>query len=89
MRPRGFDWTQTDPPELPGGLQKWRSDYRKLPPDRQLLVATILQLYLQGPDRHWMVRVPKHWHAAEGIEVLRAQGALADWGRLYALYPGW
>ncbi|SHI12469.1 hypothetical protein [Pollutimonas bauzanensis] len=89
MRPRGLDWSDPDQPELPGGLQKWRSDYRELPPVRQLMVATVLQLYLQGDDRYWMVRVPKKWHAAEGIEILHAQGVLADWAKLYALYPGW
>ena len=89
MRPRGFDWTDPDQPELPGGLQKWRRDYKKLPPVRQLMVATVLQLYRQGDDPYWMVRVPKKWSASEGIEILHAQGALADWARLYALYPGW
>jgi hypothetical protein len=89
MRPRGFDWTDPDNPEIPGALTKWRSDYKKLPTARQLMVATVLQLYRQGDDRYWMVRVPKKWHASEGILVLRDQGALADWARLYALYPGW
>lgn len=89
MRPRGFDWNGPEEAEIPGALQKWRSDYKKLPPVRQLMVATVLQLYRQGNDPYWMVRVPKKWHAAEGIEILHAQGALADWARLYALYPGW
>lgn len=89
MRPRGFDWNDPDEPEIPGGLKAWRSEYKKLPTVRQLMVASILQLYLQRDDRHWMVRVPKKWHAAEGIEALHANGALADWARLYALYPGW
>lgn len=56
---------------------------------RQLLVATVLQLYRQGPDKFWMVRVPKSCHAADGIAILRDHGALHDWARLYALYPGW
>lgn len=89
MRPRGFDWSNADNPEIPGALDQWRSDYRKLPMYRQLLVATILQLYFQSDDRYWMVRVPKKWHAAEGIEILKTNGALQDWARLYALYPGW
>jgi hypothetical protein len=88
-RPRGFDWSDPDQPEIPRALAKWRSDYRKLPPARQLLVASILQLYLQGDDPYWMVRVPKKWHASEGIEILKKEGALRDWVRLYALYPGW
>ena len=89
MRPRGFDWSDPDNPEQPEVLQKWRSNYKKLPAVRQLLVATVLQLYRQGDDRYWMVRVPKKWSAAQGIEILHNQGALADWARLYALYPGW
>ncbi|WP_041647773.1 hypothetical protein [Aromatoleum aromaticum] len=89
MRPRGFDWSNADNPEISGALDQWRSDYRKLPMYRQLLVATILQLYFQSDDRYWMVRVPKKWHAAEGIEILKTNGALQDWARLYALYPGW
>lgn len=51
------------------------------------MVATVLQLYRSGEETNWMVRVPKKWHGAEGIEILRDQGVLADWGRLYALYP--
>ncbi len=89
MRPRGFDWGNPDNPEIPGALEQWRADYRKLPPYRQLLVATILQLYFQGEDTYWMVRVPKKWHAAEGVDILQANGALQDWARLYVLYPGW
>lgn len=89
MRPRGFDWNTPSQPEIPGAVQKWRRDYKALPLVRQLMVATVLQLYRQGPDQYWMVRVPKTWHAAEGIAILHANGVLADWARLYALYSGW
>lgn len=90
MRPRGFDWSDPEQPEIPGALAKWRSDYKALQPVRQLMVATVLQLYRQGDDPYWMVRVPKKWHASEGIAVLHGHGgALVDWARLYALYPGW
>lgn len=89
MRPRGFLWDGHEQMEITGALQQWRRDYKALPPVRQLMVASVLQLYRQGPDAHWMVRVPKNWHAAEGIEILRDQGALRDWGKLYATYPGW
>lgn len=85
MRPRG--WSTND--ELPDVLAKWRADYRKLGTPHQLMVATVLQLYRQGTDRRWMVRVPKTWHAADGIDELHAAGFLADWARLVALYPGW
>jgi hypothetical protein len=89
MRPRGFAWTQDFEPEIPGELAKWRAAYRKLDTAHQLMVATVLQLYRQGEDKLWMVRVPKTWHAAEGIAALQEAGFLADWARLYALYPGW
>lgn len=89
MRPKGIDWNDPEQPELPDELRKWRSDYKKQPPERQLMVATILQLYKQGNDPYWMVRVPKKWHAAEGIEILRTHGALKDWAKLYSMYPGW
>ena len=89
MRPYGLDWSAPYEPEIPGALAQWRSNYRKLSPVRQLLVTSVLQLYRQGEDKVWQVRVPKAWHAAEGISILSEQGALADWAKLYALYPGW
>lgn len=87
MRPRGGNMEIEDA-NTEAILKQWRADYKKLPEFRQLLVATIIRLYNSDESR-WLVRVPKKWHAAEGIEILRAQGALADWARLYALYPGW
>lgn len=87
MRPRGIDRTTSDP--IPAEIEKWRSTYRASTELRQLMVATVLQLYRQGEDKTWMVRVKKNWHASEGIEILRAERALADWASLYALYSGW
>lgn len=87
MRPRGFKW-DSDWSESPEALKKWRADYKKLPAVRQLMVTTILRLY-NSDETSWLVRVPKKWHAAEGIEILRDQGALIDWAKIYALYPGW
>lgn len=89
MRPRGFVWSDPDQPEIEGALKQWRGDYKLLSTVRQLMVATILQLYRQGDDPYWMVRVPKKWDAAEGIETLHTNGALGDWGKLMVLYPGW
>ena len=34
-------------------------------------------------------RLPSTWHAADAIAALQEAGALRDWGRLIALYPGW
>lgn len=87
MRPRGYDW-KAGGEEIPAELAKWRSNYKKLTAVRQLMVAAIVRLY-NSQETYWLVRVPKKWHAAEGIEILRNQGALADWAKLYALYPGW
>jgi len=86
MRPRGFDWTVSWEP-IPDVLKKWRSDYRKATPVRQLMAMTVLHLYNSNPD--WMKHISKKWHAVDGIAILRDQGALADWAKLYALYPGW
>lgn len=88
MRPRGFNWGGDWEPNS-DLLVKWRADFRKLDTAHQLMVATVLQLYRQGEDTHWMVRVPKKWLAADGIDELKRAGFLADWARLYALYPGW
>jgi hypothetical protein len=87
MRPRGIDWRTDD--TIEPELQQWRAAYRAASPLRKLMTATVLQLYRQGKDQYWMVRVKKDWHASEGIQVLKAEGALEDWGALYALYPGW
>lgn len=89
IRPRGYDWADPMWPEIPGVIARWRKDYRALPPARQIMVATIMQLYMQRDDTTWMVRVPKKWHAAEAVEILRDAGGLKDWARLIALYPGW
>jgi hypothetical protein len=86
---QGISWSTCS--KTPDKFKQWCSDYRKLPPVRQLLVATVLGLYGQY-DAHntWLVRVPKKWHAAEGVCLLREdREAFQDWARLYALYPGW
>lgn len=86
MRPRGCDWPDYEQNE--GELKNWRSNYKKLPDVRKLMVATIVRLY-SSDEKIWLVRVPKKWSAAEGVTILRDNGALADWARLVALYPGW
>lgn len=89
MRPRGSD-CQKDDAENEAILKEWRSNYKQLPEFKQLLVATIIRLY-NSDEKRWLVRVPKKWHAAEAISILKKQGqsVLPDWARLYALYPGW
>jgi hypothetical protein len=87
VRPRGIDWRteQVDVDEM----REWRRRYKALPPVRQMMVATIIWLYRGGPDKTWLARLPSVWRAADAIAALQQAGALRDWGRLVALYPGW
>jgi len=70
-------------------MAEWRRAYKALPPVRQMMVATIIWLYRSEPDKTWLGRLPSTWHAADAIAALQEDGALRDWGRLVALYPGW
>jgi hypothetical protein len=71
-------------------LRQWRADFKKLPDGRKLMVVAILGLYnARACNAHWLVRVPKSWHAVDGIQVLRENGALSDWATLFATYSGW
>lgn len=71
-------------------LKKWRGDFKKLPDVRKMMVVAILGLYnARACNEHWLFRVPKSWHAVDGIQILRDNGALADWGKLFATYSGW
>jgi hypothetical protein len=71
-------------------MREWRRRYKALPTLRQMMVATIIWLYRGGADKTWLARLPSTWHAADAVATLQgADGALRDWGRLVALYPGW
>jgi hypothetical protein len=87
VRPRGIDWRteQVDADEM----REWRRRYKALPPVRQMMVVTIITLYRGEPDKTWLARLPSTWHAADAVAALLQAGALRDWGRLVALYPGW
>jgi hypothetical protein len=87
VKPRGFDF-RTSQVE-PAAMAEWRRAYKALPPVRQMMAATILWLYRGGPDKTWLLRLPCSWHAADAINTLGDAGALPDWGKLVALYPGW
>lgn len=87
IRPTGYDYHRDDVD--PSGMALWRADYRAMPEVRQMMAASIVWLYRAGKDNVWLRRVPCTWHAAEAIACLRGSGALQDWARLYALYPGW
>ena len=70
-------------------MAEWRRAYKALAPVRQMMVATIICLYRGEADKLWLSRLPSAWHAADAVAVLKDEGALRDWGRLIALYPGW
>jgi hypothetical protein len=87
VRPRGIDWRSEQVDAK--AIAEWRRAYKTLAPARQMLVATIITLYRGEPDKTWLARLPSTWHAADAVAALLEAGALRDWGRLLALYPGW
>ena len=87
VRPRGVDY-RTDEVDA-AAMAEWRRAYKVLPPVRQMMVATIIWLYRGEPDKTWLARLPSTWHAADAVAALVEAGALRDWGRFIALYPGW
>jgi hypothetical protein len=36
-----------------------------------------------------MMCLPSTWHASDAVAASLEAGALRDWGRLVAMYPGW
>jgi hypothetical protein len=87
IKPTGYDYGADA--VIPETMARWRANYRALPEPHQMMAATIIWLYRGGPDSVWLRRVAVAWPSANAIEVLREGGALADWGLLIALYPGW
>jgi hypothetical protein len=87
IKPTGYD--DDADAVIPEAMAQWRATYRALPEPHQIIAATIIWLYRGGPDTVWLRRVAVAWPAADAIAHLRAAGALADWGLLVALYPGW
>jgi hypothetical protein len=87
VRPGGID-RRTDAVD-PKAMTEWRRAFKTLPAVRQMMVATILCLYRGEADKLWLARLPSNWHAADAVAALNDAGALRDWGRLIALYPGW
>lgn len=87
IRPTGYDFHRDE--VIPVGMEQWRADFRAMSDVRQMMAASLVWLYRAGKDNVWLRRVPCTWHAADAIARLKAAGALEDWARLYALYPGW
>lgn len=70
-------------------MARWRSDFRDLAPERQMMAATVIWLCQSGPDSTWLRRVPCTWLAAEALNYMKDAGCLGAWIRLLATYPGW
>lgn len=87
VKPRGVNYSNYA--TIPAEMAAWRAAYKQLPPVRQIMAATIMWLYRGGADKTWMERLPRAWHAADAIDILKLGDALRDWARLVALYPGW
>ena len=87
IKPTGYD-DDVDA-VIPEAMARWRATYRALPEPHQIIAATIIWLYRGGSDAVWLRRVAVAWAAADAIALLRAADALADWGLLIALFPGW
>lgn len=87
IRPTGYDHHHGE--VIPLGMERWRADYRAMSEERQMIAATIIWLYRAGKDNVWLRRVPCTWHATDAIAHMKEKNALADWVRLFALYPGW
>jgi hypothetical protein len=92
MRPRGFDWDLPDWPKNENTLRSMRKAYKALDPVPQVMALTVMHLYLQRTDRHFLLGgCPTKIHAADAIEILRATDPqhLQIWARLVTNYPGW
>jgi hypothetical protein len=87
MTPRGYN--RETGAIIEAEMMQWRSDYRSLAPERQMLAATIVWLYQHGADSTWLRRVPCTWSAIEALDYLRDADCLAQWQRLVATCPGW
>lgn len=87
IRPTGYDYYVDAVDAV--AMEKWRADYRAMPPAQQMFAATIVWLYRGGKDSRWLRRVPCTWHAADAVDEMHRSNILPDWGLLVSLYPGW
>jgi hypothetical protein len=87
VRPHGIDWRTREADD--GRLRAWRRAYGKLEPAKQMMVATIMWLYMGREECGWLRHLTRGWHAADAVATMKAAGTLGDWGKLVALYQGW
>ncbi|SIO47879.1 hypothetical protein SAMN05443247_06012 [Bradyrhizobium erythrophlei] len=87
IRPHGVDWDSHEVND--DAIRVWRDAYKRLSPARQMIVATIMWLYVGSNNCFWLKHLPNKWHAADAIKLMKSAGVLGDWATLVALYPGW
>lgn len=73
----------------PEEMARWRTDFRAMAPEQQMMAATVIWLYRSGPDSIWLRRVPSTWKASEALHYMQDAGCLTLWLQLIARYPGW
>jgi hypothetical protein len=62
VRPHGIDWETHEANEA--GLRVWREAYRNLETSKQMIVATIMWLYVGRQECGWLRHLRHRWHAA-------------------------
>lgn len=72
----------------PAEMARWRSDFRNMKPEQQMVTATIVWLYQGGNDSVWLRRVPCTWLANEALNYLADSAYLTPWLRLVVTFPG-
>ncbi len=89
-RPRGMDWAGDWGP-IPVDLKAMRKAYKALDPVSQIMALTILHLYLNRPDKYFLLGgCPTKIRASEAIDILRHHDlALSTWGHLISHYYSW
>ncbi|WP_049273599.1 hypothetical protein [Pseudomonas putida] len=89
MRPQGFDYDHSEP--IPERLEAMRNSYRSMKPLQQIMVLTLLHLYLGERDKIFLIGgCPTKISAVEALKALRQDTqALKIWAHLLAHYAGW
>lgn len=89
MRPKAFDYDQSEP--IPERLEAMRKSYRFMEPVQQIMVLTLLHLYLGERDKIFLIGgCPTKISAVEALKTLRQDRvALKIWAHLVSHYAGW
>ncbi|GLO16065.1 hypothetical protein PPUJ20028_46510 [Pseudomonas putida] len=88
MRPQGFDYDQSEP--IPERLEAMRKSYRSMEPVQQIMVLTLLHLYLEERDKIFLIGgSPTKISVVEALEALRQDTqAFKIWAHLVSHYAG-